>query len=229
MESEAAAKGRIPPPRCDIDPPIPISLRKMMSLPSLRRRFIMLTILHSLASVGYYSFAILSVLILTERGYSEATSLIYVAISYIGYPLGSLLSVFLIERIDRKWLIAATACCMAVLGLFYASAPNPTAILVIGFAYTAASNVFSNAVHVYHGELFPTELRARTAGIPYALGRLLLGVAPLVLVPTLYLHGPVWVFSGVAVVLLAAATAAAVLGPPTTGLALEEISGEHAR
>src|SRR6185312_16291393 len=82
MESEAAAKGPIPPPRCDIDPPFPISLRKIMSLPSLRRRFIMLLILQPLQSVGYYSFGILSVLVLTARGYSIIISLIYIAISY---------------------------------------------------------------------------------------------------------------------------------------------------
>jgi putative MFS transporter len=229
MESEAAARGPIPPPRCDINAPSPISLRKIMSLPSLRRRFIMLLILQSLQSIGYYSFGILSVLVLTGRGYSVTISLIYVSIAYLGYPLGSLISVFLIERIDRKWLIVAAGCSMAALGLFYAKAANPTAILAIGFAYTAVSNVFGNALHVYDGELFPTELRARTVGIPYAFGRLSLGVTPLVLVPALYLYGPVWVFSGIAGVLLLAAATVAVLGPPTTGLALEEISCEHTR
>jgi MFS transporter, putative metabolite:H+ symporter len=229
MEREAAAKGPIPPPRCDIDPPFPISLRKILSLPLLRRRFIMLLILQSLQSIGYYSFGILSVLVLTARGYSIIISLIYIAISYLGYPLGSLLSVFLMERIDRKWLIATAACSMAALGIFYAQTASPAATLAIGFVYTAVSNVFGNALHVYDGELFPTELRARMAGIPYALGRLSLGATPLVLVPALYLYGPVWVFSGLACVLLLAAITAAVLGPRTTGLALEEISGEHMR
>jgi len=37
MESEAAAKGPIPPPRYDINAPPPIALRKIISLPSLRR------------------------------------------------------------------------------------------------------------------------------------------------------------------------------------------------
>jgi len=227
MESEAAARGPIPPPRCDIDAPSPISLRKIMSLPSFRRRFIMLLIFHPLQSIGYYSFGILSVLILTQRGYSVVISLIYVAISYLGYPLGSLVSVFLIERFDRKWLIAATGCSMATLGLLYANAANPATILAVGFTYTAVSNVFGNALHVYDGELFPTELRARTAGIPYAFSRLSLGVTPLVLVPALFLYGPVWVFGGIAGVLLLAVAIVAVLGPTTTGLALEEISGEH--
>jgi putative MFS transporter len=229
MESEAAARGPIPPPRYDIDAPSPIPLRKILSLPSLRRRFVMLLIFHPLQSIGWYSFGILSVLVLTGRGYSVTISLIYVAITYLGYPLGSLVSVFLIEHIDRKWLIMASGVSMAVLGFLYAIAANPIAFLVIGFIYTAVSNVFGNALHVYDGELFPTEMRARTAGIPYAFSRLSLAVTPLALVPALYLYGPVWVFGGVGGVLLLAATTVAVLGPPTTGLALEEISSEHTR
>lgn len=227
MESEAAARGPIPPPRHDIDAPSPISLREILSRPSLRRRFAMLLIFHPLQSVGYYSFGILSVLILTERGYSVAISLIYTAITYLGYPLGALMTVPLIERIDRKWLIVAAGGSMAALGMLYANAANPTAIIALGFTYTAVSNVFGTALHVYDGELFPTELRATAAGIPYSLSRLSLGATPLVLVPALYLYGPVWVFSGIGGVLLLAVATIAVLGPPTTGLALEEISSEH--
>jgi putative MFS transporter len=229
MESEAAARGPIPPPRHDIDAPSPISLREILSHSSLRRRAAMLFIFHPLQSVGYYSFGILSVLILTERGYSIATSLIYAAITYVGYPLGALMTVPLIERIDRKWLIVAAGGSMAALGLLYANFASPTAIIALGFTYTTVSNIFGTSLHVYDGELFPTELRARGAGIPYSLSRLTLGVTPLVLVPALYMYGPVRVFSIIGAVLLLAVAAIAVLGPPTTGLALEEISCEHTR
>ncbi|PZS25189.1 MAG: MFS transporter [Pseudonocardiales bacterium] len=227
LESEAAAKGTIPPPRYDVDPTPPISLRAALSRPSLRRRATMLLIFHPLQSIGYYGFGILSVLILTERGYSVVASLVYAAIIYLGYPLGSLMTVPLIERFDRKWMIVSTGGSMAALGLFYANATNSTSIIIFGFAYTAVSNVFSNSVHVYQGELFPTELRARAAGLPYALSRLSIGIMPFVLVPALYLYGPGWVFSSTGAVLLFAVATIAVLGPPTTGLALEEISSEH--
>ncbi len=230
LESEAAAKGPIPPPRYDLDPAPPISLRAALSSrPSLRRRATMLLIFHPLQSVGYYGFGILSVLVLTERGYSVVISLVYAAITYLGYPIGSLMTVPLIERFDRKWLIVSTGGSMAVLGLFYANAANSMSIIILGFAYTAISNVFSNAIHVYQGELFPTELRARAAGMPYALSRLSIGIMPFVLVPALYLYGPGWVFTSTGAVLLLAVTTIAVLGPPTTGLALEEISSEHTR
>jgi putative MFS transporter len=154
------------------------------------------------------------------------TSLVYAAVTYLGYPLGSLMTVPLIERLDRKWLIVASGGSMAALGLLYANAGNPVWIILLGFAYTAVSNVFANALHVYDGELFPTELRARTAGMPYALSRLSLGIMPFLLVPALFRYGPNWVFGGTGVVLLLAVTIIAVLGPPTTGLALEEISNE---
>jgi len=226
MESEAAAKGPIPPPRPYVDAPSPISLREILSWPSLRRRAVMLLMFHPLQSVGYYSFGILSVLVLTQRGYSVVTSLVYAALVYVGYPLGSLMTVPLIERLHRKWLIVGSGGSMAVLGLLFANAPNPAWIITLGFSYTAVSNVFANAIHVYDGELFPTELRARTAGIPYALSRLSLGIMPFLLVPALYQYGATWVFAGTGAILLLAVTIVAILGPLTTGLALEEISNE---
>jgi putative MFS transporter len=229
MESEAVAQGPIPLPRHDVDPPPPISLRALLSRPALRRRAVMLLIFHPLQSIGYYGFGILSVLVLAERGYSVVTSLAYASIIYLGYPLGSIATVPLIDRIDRKWLIVAAGSSMAALGLLYANAAGSTLIIASGFVYTVVSNIFSNAIHVYQGELFPTELRARSAGVPYALSRLSIGIMPFVLVPALHLYGPGWVFTSTGTGLILAIATIAALGPPTTGQALEEINSEHAR
>ncbi|MGH3620046.1 MAG: MFS transporter, partial [Pseudonocardiaceae bacterium] len=62
----------------------------------------------------------------------------------------------IIERIERKYLIIVTAVGMAMFGLAFGYAESTTTILVFGFLYTAISNVFSNAVHVYQAEIFPT-------------------------------------------------------------------------
>ncbi|MEU3754676.1 hypothetical protein AB0H17_18185 [Streptomyces olivoreticuli] len=53
-----------------------------------------------------------------------------------------------------------TALAMAGAGLAFGHAQDRATIMVAGLCYTAVSNVFSNAYHVYQAEIFPTALRA---------------------------------------------------------------------
>ena len=57
---------------------------------------------------------------------------------------------------------------MSVFGLALGYATSPATILAAGFCYTATSNVFSNADHIFQVEIFPTPcglpLRARRMG-----------------------------------------------------------------
>jgi putative MFS transporter len=77
--------------------------------------------------------------------------------------------------------------------------------------------VFSNAYHVYQGELYPMRLRATGAGSAYSLSRLATAVMPFGLLPLLDHHGSgaVFVCIGAAMVLLSIDVA--LLGPRTTG------------
>jgi putative MFS transporter len=95
---------------------------------------------------------------------------------------------------------------------------------VAGFLCTAASNVFSNAYHVYQGELYPTSLRATGAGSAYSLSRLATAAMPFVLVPLLNDHGSsaVFVCIGIAMALVIADNTA--FGPKTTGRSLEQVN-----
>ena len=197
-------------------------------LPRWRRRTAMLWIFQCLQTFGYYGFGTLVPLILTQKGFDVVTSLGYSAVTFLGYPLGSLISLPIIERIERRTLIIASALSMMVLGLFFGFSSGSAAILIAGFLYTAASNVFSNAYHVYQGELYPTRLRATGAGSAYSLSRLATAVMPFALLPLLDDHGSgaVFVCIGAAMVLLSIDIA--VLGPRTTGRPLEDVAGADA-
>jgi putative MFS transporter len=188
----------------------------------------MLWIFQCLQTLGYYGFGTLVPLILTQKGFDVVTSLGYSALTFLGYPLGSLISLPIIERIERRTLIIGSALAMTVLGLFFGFSSGSAAILIAGFLYTAASNVFSNAYHVYQGELYPTRLRASGAGSAYSLSRLATAVMPFVLLPLLDNHGSgaVFVCIGAAMVLLSIDIA--VLGPRTTGRPLEDVAGADA-
>jgi putative MFS transporter len=194
-----------------------------------RRRTIMLWIFQCLQTLGYYGFGTLVPLILTAKGYDVVTSLGFSALTFIGYPIGSLISVPIIERIERRTLIIAAALAMTVLGLAFGFSSNTATILLVGFLYTAASNVFSNAYHVYQGELYPTTLRATGAGSAYSLSRLATAFMPFLLLPLLDSHGSGAVFVCIGVAMVVLSIDIAVLGPRTTGRTLEDVTSTDGR
>src|SRR5262249_21666675 len=67
-----------------------------------RKRTIMLCVFHVFQTIGYYGFGTLVPLVLATKGYSIVSSLTFVTLTFLGYPIGSALSLPIIERIDRK-------------------------------------------------------------------------------------------------------------------------------
>jgi putative MFS transporter len=144
-------------------------------------------------------------------------------LTFAGYPIGSLVSVPLVERFERKYLIIASALGIAVCGIVFAAATNIAVIVVAGFLLTAVSNVFSNAFHIYQAEIFPTAIRSTASGVAYSLSRATSTVMPFVAVPALAAFGPVAVFAGAAVLIVLLCLDVGLLGPRSTGLRLEEV------
>jgi putative MFS transporter len=197
----------------------------MLLRPPWLRRTAMLYIFQILQAFGYYGFGTLVPIVLVSKGFSVTGSLTYFALTTLGYPIGSALSIPIIERMQRKWLIVASAIGMAGFGLLFGFATAPGAIVAFGFCYTALSNLFSNAFHTYQGELFPTLLRATAAGSAYSLSRLSTAAMPYLLLAALSTWQASGMFTVVAVAMLLLVVDVAVLGPNTTGKALEETAG----
>jgi MFS transporter, putative metabolite:H+ symporter len=196
---------------------------RVLFTPRYRRRTLMLYVFQIFQTVGYYGFGSIVPLILAAKGFSVLSSLTYTGIAALGYPLGSALSIPIVERMDRKWLIVLSAAAMATLGLALGFSTSALSIGGLGVLYTAVSNVFSNAFHIFQGEIFPTGVRATAAGSAYGLSRLSSAAMPFVLLPVLRVHG-----AGPMFVLISAAMAIvivdiALLAPSTTGKRLEEI------
>ncbi|MFG2207744.1 MFS transporter [Streptomyces sp. NPDC048638] len=188
-----------------------------------RRRTLMWWTFQVLQTVGYYGFGSLAPVVLTAKGHTVTASLLYAALSFCGYPIGSALSVPLIDRIERRTLIIASALGMAACGLAFGFAVATWAIVTFGFLLTVCSNVFSNAFHVYQTEIFPTGLRSSAIGIAYSLSRLTSVVLPFVALSVLADLGAAAVFSGSAVLMVLLCLDVALLGPRSTGRSLERI------
>ncbi|MFH8983718.1 MFS transporter [Streptomyces varsoviensis] len=186
-----------------------------------RRRAAMMGVFHLLQSVGFYGFGTMAPLVLDAKGFSIVHSLLFSALTYFGYPLGSLISLPIIERFERKHLIVVAALAMAAFGVAFGQATNEIAIVVSGVGYTAVSNVFSNAYHVYQAEIFPTELRATATSWTYAMSRVSTAAMPFALVPVLHAFGAARLFAAVAAVMTVIALEIGVLGPTANGRSAE--------
>ncbi|MFF4602219.1 MFS transporter [Streptomyces sp. NPDC001339] len=188
-----------------------------------RRRTVMWWIFQVLQTVGYYGFGTLAPVVLTAKGHTVTASLLYAALSFCGYPLGSALSIPLIDRVERRTLIIASALGIAGCGLAFGFADATWAIITFGFLLTVCSNIFSNAFHVYQTEIFPTALRGSAIGIAYSLSRLTSVALPFVALTVLTRLGPAAVFTGSAALMLLLCLDVALLGPRTTGRSLERV------
>jgi MFS family permease len=189
-----------------------------------RQRLIMNAVFHLFQPFGYYGFGTLATLVLVHRGFDVTSSLLFTAVSFIGYPLGSLISIPLLKRFERKYLIMATVVVMAVCGVAFAMANDPAMIVVFGLLTTAASNVFSNVYHVYQAEIFPSDVRATAVGWTYSVSRLSSAALPFILIPVLNHFGATTMFAVVLVALAATIAVLAPIGPRTAGRSLDEIN-----
>jgi len=184
----------------------------------------MLYVFQIFQTIGYYGFGTMVPLVLANKGFSIFESLTYTTIAFLGYPLGSALSVFVVEKIDRRVLIVISALAMAIFGLGLGFAASPVLIGVLGILYTLVSNIFSNAFHILQGEIFPTANRARAAGSAYGLSRLSSAAMPFVLLPVLNNYGAGAMFAIVAAAMLIVIVDIGLFAPRTTGRNLEHIA-----
>ena len=220
---EAEAGGDPPEPAADEEPNTTGSVGTLLR-PPYRQRTIMMAVFHLLQTFGYYGFGTLVPQVLAAKGFPIVQSLLFSGITFIGYPVGAALSLPIIERVERKYLVIASGLGMAVCGLAFGFSSSETLILTFGFLYTAISNVFSNAFHVYQAEIFPTGLRSTAAGSTYSLSRLSSAAMPFVLVPLLHATNSAVLFGVVAAAMIVVALDVGLLGPRTTGRDLELVN-----
>jgi putative MFS transporter len=224
MEREAESAGPLPLPEPTGHVPRGRVSFAVIFGPQYRGRTLMLSACHIFQTFGYYGFGTLVPTVLAAKGYTIVTSLTFTSLTFIGYPIGSALSLPVIERVDRRWLIVGSAFLMSLFGLGLGFATSPIVIVLMGFFYTVASNFFSNALHVFQVEIFPTFVRATAAGTAYGMSRLSSGAMPFLLLPVLDRWGAGAMFAVIAAALWIVMTDIALFAPRTTGRALEHVA-----
>ncbi|QNT92421.1 MFS transporter [Streptomyces griseofuscus] len=224
LEAEAAGAGlplEPPAPQQDADTPARDTRLRDIFRPGLLRRTLVLWVFCILSVVGYYGFGTLAPQIVAAKGYGVVAGLGFTALSFLGYPVGSALVLPIVDRMERRTLVALSAAAMVVAGLGFAYAGSAELIVLCGFAYTLFSNVFSSVSHVYLSEQYPTEIRATAAGAAYSLSKLSAGALPFALLPVLDAHGPGALFAVIAAAMAVLAVTVLSLGERTTGVSLK--------
>ena len=224
----AAGSGVVPAPIAPAAPAIATGAKtnpiaRLRQAP-YRGRLAMLAVFHVFQPFGYYGFGTLAGLVLVARGFDVTSSLLFTALAFFGYPLGSLISIPLLGRFERKYLVMASVAVMAACGIAFAMVSSPALIVLFGVLTTAAANVFSNIYHVYQAEIFPSDVRATAVGWTYSLSRLSSAALPFVLIPVLDTYGATAMFAVVVAALVLAIVGLVPFGPKTTGRSLEDIN-----
>lgn len=188
-----------------------------------RRRSLLMWLMWLLTPIGFYTFASIAPIVLMAKGFDLAHSLTYSALTAVGYPLGSLASVYLTERFERRTLVIASTLAAAGFGLVFGLGTNTGLLIAAGVATTASTVIQSNFVHIYQAELFHTANRGTAIGIPYAASRLVSALLPFAAVVLLSAVGSGGLFLSCALLLLVMVVAVRILGPRTNSQRLDTI------
>lgn len=204
-----------------------VSYRQLLNS-QYRSRFIVVTLMSICSALGFYGFIAWVPTLLVQHGFSVVKSLSYSSMMALCNPLGALLAMTVIERIERKYFIVMASICIAVVVTFYGWTANPVFIVIFGALAVMCLQCSTVGVWTYQSEVFPTEVRSGATGFVYGVGRMANIVGPFIVSGLYGAFGYYSVFFYIAVCYLAGGAIAAIFGPKTTGRALEDIGDSYA-
>jgi MFS transporter, putative metabolite:H+ symporter len=218
-ERGGAALEPPPPLVYNITRHVPIST---LISPQYIRRTLSAWIIELMQGFGAYGFTTFVPLILYSRGYTIVHALAYTAVIQIAYPVGTLISVFITERMQRKWGMALLYALNVLAGLGFLLASSVPLILLFGFLTEMLIFLDGPLLHTYEAEIYPTEIRGRGAGISFALSRLGGFIAPLAAAMILRANpAGGWLIGAAAAAWLICSLVAATVAVDTTNIPLE--------
>ncbi|WP_048816857.1 MFS transporter [Caldisphaera lagunensis] len=190
------------------------------------KRMVMLLIFQFFQAAVYYGFTSLAPTVLYSKGFTFAKSTTMTFVIYTGYFIGSLLSIFLIDKkvFDRKWQIVVYMTLAGVLGVLFGYSHSVILLETSGFLLATFLNLFSNTYHQYMAEILPTRVRAASDGLQYSLSRLGTFIFLTYLGSVLVTSGPTALYLTTFAFAIIVALDIAALGPKATGERIEVIA-----
>ncbi|WP_063889186.1 MFS transporter [Burkholderia ubonensis] len=189
-----------------------------------RGRTTMLIAFNAFLSIGFFGFSQWLPTLLAAQGASVTKSLWYAFVIAFAYPVSPFVAGLLADRIERKWLIVASAFGVALFGTAFAMSAQAPFVIAFGLLVTLSNTVLASNGTAYQSEVFPTEIRGRALGFVHSIGRLT-GIASSFIVALLLERAgvsAVFVLIGGSMLIVMLSIGA--FGPRTNNRALDEIS-----
>lgn len=180
---------------------------------SVRRRFLLLCTLYALSPWATIGFLLMSGAVMLKKQFSVADSVVAAGLIMFGPVIGNLLMALVIDRIDRKASLVATAVAMALLGLGFAAATDFLPLVTIGVAFAFCSAIYATVLGVYAAEIIPTALRSSRTALAWGIGRFVSIFVPLVFFALLHSFGPWAMFGLIAAAIGLSAGLVVTIGP----------------
>lgn len=220
--------------QCEVDPdapeftpasvaePVKAGIGTLFSRPMIRTTLVLWVLWFTLTAVNYGFSTWLPTLLVTDKGFTITKSFLFGLVTAIAQIPGYYVAGQLIDRMERKWLIAAFALAATGSALIIALSATPGMLLLGAALLAACVNGVAAVYYTYTAELYPTAIRATGMGTASAVGRVGAICAPIAIG---YAAAAGVSFSGIflgLVALLAAGIVTVVLfGEKTSGRSLE--------
>jgi len=173
--------------------------------------------------IGNYGFLGDAATLFSAHGQDIGSSILYLGIGAIGYPVGAIIMAVLADRIERRLLIFASTLIWLAGMLVVGTLANEAVLTAGSFLASLALGLYLQVAYTYTAESFPTRARASgfalSDGLGHGGGAVGALVLPVVVSSVSFFAG----FAGMGVT-GAIAGLLALLGPRSSGRSLEEVS-----
>lgn len=146
---------------------------------ALLRRTVLLSIVWFCLSLGYYGIFIWLPGIFRAQGFETLPVYQNLLLLALAQVPGYMLAAYLVERIGRRWTLAAFLLGSAIASYIFAAATTATIILAGGMLLSFMLLGAWGALYAYTPELYPTEARGTGMGWASAMARAAGIAAPL--------------------------------------------------
>jgi len=225
-EVEAQTGTPLPPPQ----QAVPDTRAKVAGLgalfgPALLRRTLLGMLLLVTMNTGIYGLVTFLPSFMVAKGETIASSLAYTTVMTLGGPAGSLVGIFLADRVGRRAGIALFSAAAVVFAIAYPFMQVPTLLMLDGFLLVSCLYVLVTICFaLYLPELFPTEVRMRGVGVCNMVGRVATIATPQLVAHLLAPVGVMAVVAYVSALLISQAIAMLIWGVETRRASLEQIA-----
>ncbi len=178
--------------------------------------------------IGNYAFLGDGATLLSANGLGIGSSILYLAVGAIGYPVGAGIMLLTADKIERRLLIFAATVVWLIGMLLIGTLASGVVVTIGSFLASMALGSYLQVAYTFTAENFPTRLRSRGFALADGGGHLG-GAVGALLLPAL-VTGSTF-FIGFAAVGLTGLLAGLIAlgGPKTSGLSLEKVTQRRLR